>query len=679
MLHRPHHPQADLGARVVAIATQEWNRWNQGAIKESSPRMRPVLEDYWRTGVGFDSDGSQWWSRAPLERSVHLVGDEKGRGRPGVQVCGGACGLHQGGERQSDRQQRQPFKAYRVSEVAPQSRRSRVQEPRRQRGHLRQHPSRDADALRHRHECQTQPTDDDRRQCQQVGFDDARGDGFAGTNHQPELFRRHQGRRSSQPPNRGAPSIQPEVFEYEGEQDQLRGGPLQCDVLRLLELPPGCALPVRLADEFWFGCPPSSAGVSRRNRDAWRQRSMERSMRYDLEIQPELFEYEAQPGEWEAGVGEWERRARRSRSGLRRAGTPGLANWKGSAPRRRLPSRRSRAASPGCAGVQDALNRVLGLQLTVDGVVGPATRSAIRTFQQRQGLAVDGVVGPATEAALRAALAGGGGGRPRTMPATAWPFHGARRFRFDRDRTRPNHAQLIERIAQCIVVTQPTRQPVRRVRIIGHTDKVGDDQYNVGLGQRRAEAVQRDLRAAIERISPGLSARLDFTVGSRGELDTIPTNAPASRKVEDLVEFRKFHPRRPLPRPPRRGCPPFRVAAARAFQNPAGLPAAADHDRTPCSKNMKSLDQPGSWSSSTSTERAADHAQISTATTPSTSANACKATSEPRQQQLFGESQQCADQRGHGIFSVPAGTSPQHSEQNARRIRTGGRAPSSPK
>ena len=31
--------------------------------------------------------------------------------------------------------------------------------------------------------------------------------------------------------------------------------------------------------------------------------------------------------------------------------------------------------------VQSSLNRVIGLRLAVDGIVGPATRSAIRSFQ----------------------------------------------------------------------------------------------------------------------------------------------------------------------------------------------------------------------------------------------------------------------------------------------------------
>src|SRR5689334_3879928 len=56
--------------------------------------------------------------------------------------------------------------------------------------------------------------------------------------------------------------------------------------------------------------------------------------------------------------------------------------------------------------VQHTLNQALDLRLQVDGVMRPEIRSAIRSFQTKQGLPVDGIVGPATERALIEALSG---------------------------------------------------------------------------------------------------------------------------------------------------------------------------------------------------------------------------------------------------------------------------------
>jgi peptidoglycan hydrolase-like protein with peptidoglycan-binding domain len=46
------------------------------------------------------------------------------------------------------------------------------------------------------------------------------------------------------------------------------------------------------------------------------------------------------------------------------------------------------------------LLRAQGQAIGVDGIFGPATNAAVRSFQQGRGLAVDGVVGPNTWSAL---------------------------------------------------------------------------------------------------------------------------------------------------------------------------------------------------------------------------------------------------------------------------------------
>ncbi|MDX6692705.1 MAG: zinc D-Ala-D-Ala carboxypeptidase, partial [Blastocatellia bacterium] len=54
--------------------------------------------------------------------------------------------------------------------------------------------------------------------------------------------------------------------------------------------------------------------------------------------------------------------------------------------------------------IQDSLNKIMGLNLGVDGIYGERTKQAIRDFQARFDLQVDGVVGPITLKKIRAIL-----------------------------------------------------------------------------------------------------------------------------------------------------------------------------------------------------------------------------------------------------------------------------------
>ena len=58
------------------------------------------------------------------------------------------------------------------------------------------------------------------------------------------------------------------------------------------------------------------------------------------------------------------------------------------------------AGAEGIIPLQDCLNRVLGLQLPLSGVIAAPDRSAIRSFQTRQGLPVNGVLDVATQQSL---------------------------------------------------------------------------------------------------------------------------------------------------------------------------------------------------------------------------------------------------------------------------------------
>ena len=127
-------------------------------------------------------------------------------------------------------------------------------------------------------------------------------------------------------------------------------------------------------------------------------------------------------------------------AGRRTPGRPTPSRWPPPG-RRPVPGRRRRPGPrpgyPGTFGgsfapsegseyvrwVQSALNQVANLRLQVDGLMGPATRSALRDFQQKNGLLVDGIAGPQTRDAL--VRAQGGASSPAPPAEGGTPVEGA--------------------------------------------------------------------------------------------------------------------------------------------------------------------------------------------------------------------------------------------------------------
>jgi outer membrane protein OmpA-like peptidoglycan-associated protein len=85
------------------------------------------------------------------------------------------------------------------------------------------------------------------------------------------------------------------------------------------------------------------------------------------------------------------------------------------------------------------------------------------------------------------------------------------------------------------VVKSLKAYPEVRVEIAGYTDDVGKDEYNLGLSQRRAEAVKLYL------VNSGLSADRIVARGY-GETNPISTNTtPAGRAENRRIEFRRLN------------------------------------------------------------------------------------------------------------------------------------------
>jgi outer membrane protein OmpA-like peptidoglycan-associated protein len=121
---------------------------------------------------------------------------------------------------------------------------------------------------------------------------------------------------------------------------------------------------------------------------------------------------------------------------------------------------------------------------------------------------------------------------------TVRPAFKLTQFAFNRSDIKPHHYPTIKKAAQMIVNSWRTARPIISVRLVGHTDNHGRSGYNEGLGQRRALAVEKALRLAIEKLRPGLTHRIRFVPQSSGERRPIAkNNTEAARAQNRRVEI----------------------------------------------------------------------------------------------------------------------------------------------
>jgi hypothetical protein len=110
---------AGLGARAAAIATAQWNKWKRGTVKETAANMRPVLEDYWATGVGYRRQEPSWWTSVPWSAAfISWVMRKAGAGKA-FKYSGGHSTYIKAAKDNRLANNDNPFKAYRLSEMAP--------------------------------------------------------------------------------------------------------------------------------------------------------------------------------------------------------------------------------------------------------------------------------------------------------------------------------------------------------------------------------------------------------------------------------------------------------------------------------------------------------------------------------------------------------------------------------
>ena len=114
-----------LRQRIVRFATQELARWNNGTIKETDPRLRKTLQDYWKTGAGVDYSEDQLgdpafqndhpWSAA----FISWVMKTAGAGNAFKYSSSHAVYTRAAKDNRIANNEN-PVKAYRITELAPQ-------------------------------------------------------------------------------------------------------------------------------------------------------------------------------------------------------------------------------------------------------------------------------------------------------------------------------------------------------------------------------------------------------------------------------------------------------------------------------------------------------------------------------------------------------------------------------
>jgi outer membrane protein OmpA-like peptidoglycan-associated protein len=128
------------------------------------------------------------------------------------------------------------------------------------------------------------------------------------------------------------------------------------------------------------------------------------------------------------------------------------------------------------------------------------------------------------EAELRAAMAASDAASiQRTQDVLTATFKGEVFFDLDSTLLKPGAYAEISRIANIL-----NRYPQTNIRVEGHTDSRGTEQYNQDLSQKRADAVKNAL------VQQGVNPARIVTVGY-GESQPISSNDAANRRVNVVI------------------------------------------------------------------------------------------------------------------------------------------------
>jgi peptidoglycan-associated lipoprotein len=98
-------------------------------------------------------------------------------------------------------------------------------------------------------------------------------------------------------------------------------------------------------------------------------------------------------------------------------------------------------------------------------------------------------------------------------------------FDFDRSEIRPEYREILDQHAEYLVAN-----PDARVRLEGHTDEKGSREYNIGLGERRAQSVRQIMM--LQGVSAGQLSTVSYGEERPAALGSDEETWDLNRRVE---------------------------------------------------------------------------------------------------------------------------------------------------
>jgi outer membrane protein OmpA-like peptidoglycan-associated protein len=106
-------------------------------------------------------------------------------------------------------------------------------------------------------------------------------------------------------------------------------------------------------------------------------------------------------------------------------------------------------------------------------------------------------------------------------------------FGFDKSDITSEQQEQIDAIATLVRASYESPPEIVKIRLVGHTDPIGTEGYNLGLGQRRALAAREALVQALEAEEAGLSGKVTITEESKGETELADTTGTAAGNAKN--------------------------------------------------------------------------------------------------------------------------------------------------